>query len=80
MDTMVNGPSVELLPRFIKEMGIGLRRRTAPPGGFSPYALMAYIPNGGRRASHPRSTYTSRMSMFNSKLWDETYVDSVVPY
>jgi len=43
MDTMVNETFAEFLPRFIKEMSIGPRRRTAPPGGFSPLALVTCI-------------------------------------
>lgn len=65
MDTMANGPSVELLLRFIKQMSIDLRRRTAPPGGFSSYALVTCIPNAERRAWHLRSMRTFKMSMFN---------------
>lgn len=80
MNTMINETLADFLSRFIKKMSISLRRQTTLSENFSSYALMICVSNAERRAWHSRSMHIFKMSMFNWKLWKETYVDSVLPH
>lgn len=80
MNTMINETLAEFLSRFIKKMSIDSRRWTTLSESFNLYALMICILNAERRVWHLRSMHIFNMSMFNWKLWEKTYVNSVLPH